>query len=329
MKWVESVLCGGSAIKLLEDDADTMVSEVFKMCRLPPKHRRFPGPDCVALSRSRLLHIVNTGYVICEKSDGERCMLVCKTVKGHNMVLLVTRKLDVYVVSPIDMVTKLYEGTVLDGELVFDNQTGRRIFLFFDAVVVAGVHVGCDSSLQARLQSACDGLKEYTPKPHDMLQIRIKVFHPVTDIKTFVEKHYDAACSRYDTDGVILTPTHMAYGHPGTNPHLYKLKFGRSNTIDFIVRGKDRRDLCVAQTIGDKRVESVVARLGASHYYEDGDVVECRQDEHGAWQPERLRTDKTTPNDIVTYKRTLQCIRESLSLEDIQRVVDGQNLTGH
>jgi hypothetical protein len=242
------------------------------------------------------------------------------------MVLLITRKLDVYIVSPIEMVTKLYDGMVLDGELIFDNQTGRRVFLFFDAVVVAGVHVGNDISLQTRLQTACDGLAGYTPKPNDMLQIRIKVFHPISDIKTFVEKHYDAVCSQYDTDGVILTPTHKAYGHPGTNTHLYKLKFGRANTIDFIVRGKDKRDLCVAQTVADKRVESVVARLDSSHYYEDGDIVECRQNENGSWQPQRLRTDKTTPNDIVTYKRTLQCIRESLSLEDIQRAVDAQNL---
>jgi hypothetical protein len=112
------------------------------------------------------------------------------------------------------------------------------------------------------------------------------------------------------TDGLVFTPVPDPI-RMGTHETLFKWKPRDRITIDFLVR--NGRELFV-QDRGTEYKEAELHR-GQGSPYPDGSILECGYGDLG-WEVEKIRTDKTYPNNRRTYFRTLVNIRENIQLAE-------------
>jgi hypothetical protein len=105
----------------------------------------FPGPQPISIEYKHFPVLKGGEYVVCEKTDGERHMMVATTFEGKSKCLFVNRAFDMFEVK-INLNKKAYEGTILDGEL-YDNT-----LMVYDALLVCGEPVG-HLNLYGRLQA--------------------------------------------------------------------------------------------------------------------------------------------------------------------------------
>lgn len=142
--------------------------EEYDASRYLGEQPELPGPMAVSMSR-RLLGTVAAqldNYVVCEKSDGERAMLLCLPAAGSRpaAAYLLTRSFDVLAIARGEEYADLLCGplpagagggsvsqggpTLLDGELLLrDNDAGSgtdasAVYMIFDAITVRGRAVG-------------------------------------------------------------------------------------------------------------------------------------------------------------------------------------------
>ena len=200
---------------------------------------------------------------------------------------------------------------MLDGELVLNKATGVTQYCVFDAVTLCGSFVGAlpYSKRLTYLRLCLDGQEALAcGKP---FQLRLKNCFSAHDAwKTFMEQYTCVVPSLYDTDGLIFTPESAPYVH-GRHMGQYKWKPCKSNTVDFQVglSGKllvlergSLREVCMLHP--DDAPSAVV-----------GSIVECMMTS-GAWRVCHVRSDKTSPNDFLTYQRTLVNIEEDIQLQE-------------
>lgn len=286
---------------------------------------RFPGPNPVSLDTSHFPTLRAAPYFVCEKTDGVRYALFCKAlvVDGERvkMVALVDRAMTAYVLPLRHVPTAMFQGSLLDGELAWNKVDRRWDFLVFDAVCVSGVPTYA-MDLRGRMDAVHRVLKVLTTATtraargagatDDPVRVRAKTYWTTANFGDF-ESHVRTV--PYDTDGAILTPARdpVVYGrHTG----LFKLKGGSQHTVDFLV-APDGRGLMVYDAGRHARVD----RLRDAHPpVAPGTIVECARDLEGPWYVVRVRTDKTTANDMFTYQKTLVNMEERLELGDVRRV---------
>jgi hypothetical protein len=124
----------------------------------------------------------------------------------------------------------------------------------------------------------------------------------------------------YATDGFILTPNRDGPPGPGTAPNIYKLK--TCHTLDFLWNAGqlwfgEAEEMLPASYFG---LSYDAAQLRAVPF---GTIVEMapQQDKDGNVVMLHLfltRPDKNTANSFVTVQRTLQSVRDNVTLECIQ-----------
>lgn len=100
-----------------------------------------PSPNPISLERKHMQLLKNRvqDYVVAEKSDGVRYLLILGRDRFNQHTpfsVMVNRRLQIYQI-PVDAKPEYYEGSVFDGELVIETVTHmnhtRQIFLVFDA----------------------------------------------------------------------------------------------------------------------------------------------------------------------------------------------------
>lgn len=277
---------------------------------------KFPGPNPVSLDTSHFPTLAAEPYYACEKTDGVRMLLVCCRHAGVNLVALVDRAMTWYL-FPLQLVPKaMYQGTLLDGELAWNKATKAWEYLVFDAVTVSAIPV-TSCTLPQRLAAVHRALQgKYKPVAQDPALLRIKTFVPCSKPDD-VSSHLCRAKLTYDVDGLILTPARapVVYGrHNG----MFKLKFGSRHTVDFLV-APNGKDLLVF----DAGQHTAVGRLSGCAYLKPGCIAECvphSTADFAEWDVVTVRTDKTTANDMFTYRKTLLNMREKLDWDKVKRV---------
>jgi len=248
----------------------------------------FPGPQPISIERMHFALLKQQPYVVCEKTDGVRHMLVCLEIDGRKMCGLVDRSFKVTWTT-----LTVPRDTVLDGELM-DN-----VYYVYDAIRIKGEDVR-GLPLTERLSKATSMVKMILRQPK--LQVKVKSMIPLNQVATIrlSEK----------SDGLIFTPVNEPI-RMGTHETLFKWKPRHLITIDFLV--KDGRDLYIQ----NRRVAELTYRFAP---YADGTIVECDYRETG-WTPVKVRTDKTYPNNRRTFDRTIINLRENIQLEEFYNVV--------
>lgn len=281
------------------------------------KALRFPGPNPVSLDTGHFSTLRAHRYYACEKTDGVRFLLVCCTVPAAGtgetlkVCALLDRAMTVYL-APLRHVPKaMFQGSLLDGELVWNRADERWDYLVFDAVCVSGVPVMTEG-LRGRLEAVHAVLGLYAADPRDPFVVRVKSFIGSGNLATDLDDHMALVAAKYDVDGIILTPAAdpVVYGrHNG----MFKVKFDARHTVDFMVGG-DGLQLLVFD--GGRHVP--VGRLSAPAA--PGCIAECALAGGDTWDLVLVRTDKTTANDMFTYRKTLLNMKEALTLDDVKRV---------
>ena len=295
---------------------------------------KFPGPLPVSLERADVPKVRTEDYVACEKTDGTRFALVCVMQSGLKIAALVGRGGDVSLLPLRHVPKAMFQGTVLDGELAFEkpgvtHPDGRFVFVIFDAVAVSGVAVG-HMTLYERLRAVKVALSHHRADPKDPATLEIKSYVSMR-APMLVRSHLDAQSARFDVDGIVFTPCADPVRF-GRHRGLFKLK--SKHTVDFLVGRTGRGPAFLggpALMVYDhqSRVNTVVGVLAKSatngsmnEYPPEGTVVECTHsaggdERYGEWNLVAVRADKTTANDLETYRRTMFNMRENMCLDDV------------
>jgi hypothetical protein len=236
-------------------------------------------------------------------------------IDGVHLGVVFDRTLTPYLFPMYYTPRALYQGTLLDGELVYDKVEKTWVFLCFDALNIAGVPV-FHLPFTKRLEALTLSLKFYKPSPSDPGMIRPKMFLPfIREVEPAFLTHLETMAQRYDVDGVIFMPEHDRVMY-GRHDNLLKLKTAHS--IDFLVKGgklyiydeNTRRNKLIGMPTGPD------ARLAT-----EGAIVECTLDPSSKktelWTVLGVRTDKTTSNNKFTFDKTLLNMHQALTFHDV------------
>lgn len=285
-----------------------------------PGPPRYAGPNPVSLERSSLQKLAAAsggGTLVwgAEKTDGVRAMLMACTLGGVKVCVAWTRKLSCHLVALKGFSNVGFQGTVLDGEIVHNRQTGQMEFLVFDAVVAGGCGVQ-QRPFSGRIRAAQLILKQYKPCEGDPMKVKVKSFLPLnggmfSSLRSLLVEQSRA----YNCDGIIFMPEHQPVVF-GRNELLLKWKM--HHTLDFLVG--DRGELSAYDT--QTRAPRCVGKLvGPSP--PPGSIAECELVETGLWRLVEVRHDKSRANDTQTLTRTMTNILEAITLDQIEAVVCG------
>lgn len=266
----------------------------------------FPGPQPVSIERKHFRHF-KRNYVVCEKSDGVRHVLVAFMFQDTKMCIMMNRALDITIV-PLSLPRDAYKGTILDGELV------GNLFLVYDAVYSCGTSV-VHMDLIARLQSVGPIVAGILKLKTNPVSVRMKTFFNMKDLEEFYTKYLPTL--EYKTDGLVFTPVDEPV-RSGTHETLFKWKPRDQNTVDFLVKKKDTRWAIYVQERGTMYFQGDL--FEPQDWITDGCIAECQYIHSRGWKPVGLRTDKVHPNNRRTFYNTLTNIKEDIKWEEFLKV---------
>jgi len=260
---------------------------------------RFPGPQPVSIERRHFPLLKSQAYVVCEKTDGVRYMLVCPP--GSKESYLVNRNFETKLVS----LAGFPKDTILDGELVTTKDT-RELFMVHDAVRVKGFDL-MNEPLSTRLGFAINAVKSIIKSKKDPFEVRVKTMLPLGSIQELPALD----SFEYETDGIVMTPINEPI-RMGTHETMFKWKPHHRITVDFMI--KKGNELWVQ----DRGVPFLEAELHIQNQrpdIRDGSIVECGYGELG-WFVEKVRTDKNYANNRRTYYNTCTNLRENIEFNE-------------
>lgn len=254
---------------------------------------RFPGPQPISIERKHFAVLQSQSYVVCEKTDGVRHMLVCyEDANGKKLCALVDRAFHVTYTT-----LTVPRDTILDGELL------DSVYYVYDAIRIKGEDLR-NKKLTERLAKARAVVKMILKQPQ--LQVKVKDMVPLAQVSTIQLSE--------KSDGLIFTPVNEPI-RIGTHETLFKWKPHHHITIDFLV--KNGKDLYIQDRQAGLRKEAELHL--STRPYKDGTIIECDYRKLG-WFPVKERPDKTYPNNRRTFDRTIVNLRENIKLEEFYQL---------
>ncbi|EAN32635.1 mRNA capping enzyme catalytic domain protein [Theileria parva strain Muguga] len=231
------------------ENKDRVLRKVRELCGW--SRPSFPGSQPTSLCRESISLLLRNDYVVCEKSDGVRALLL----SASGSIFLIGRLEEVHEIKmklPVrGNLSQSQQLTLLDGEVVMDeniedNSVSYR-YLCYDGICIQRKSLN-KMNLMERLAFVYThvivplrmaGIYSSTPnKPtdgtdnseaYDKLEIYLKDFFDITQIK-----HINNISVKlpHISDGLIFTPVNIPYS-PGTCKSLLKWKPPHLNTVDF------------------------------------------------------------------------------------------------
>jgi len=281
----------------------------------------FPGPQPISIERKHFPILKSAEYVVCEKTDGERHMMVALTFEGKPRCVFVNRAFDMIEVK-INLNKKAYQGTILDGEL-YENT-----LMVYDSVLVNGELVA-HQNLDERLAAAEEMMKFIIYMKSDKYRLKMKTFHMMKDFEYFMDNYLPTVTQ--NMDGLVFTPVYDPI-RLGTHETMFKWKPLEKNTVDFLMKREPSRETpgckpgpmawrLYVQEKGKMYFESEIPqnRIPDEAWFEDGAIVECRYvtwESPMWWQPLKRRRDKKHPNNRRTFYRTIVNIKEDIKMKE-------------
>ena len=281
----------------------------------------FPGPQPISIEHKHFPVLKGAEYLVCEKTDGERYMMVALTYDGKRKCVFVNRAFNMFEV-PINLKKSAYDGTILDGELYDDT------LMVYDAVWVNGESVW-NRNLNERLDAARSVMKSIIYMKSDQYRLKCKTFHQMRDFGKFMDEYLPTVQQKID--GLVFTPVNEPI-RIGTHETMFKWKPQEKNTVDFLMKREPSRETpgfkpgapawrLYVQEKGKLFFESEIPfnRMDDEPWFEDGAIVECKYitwESPMWWRPIKRRTDKTYPNNRRTFYRTIVNIKENIQMKE-------------
>jgi len=282
----------------------------------------FPGCQPISIEREHFGILEKNNYVVCEKTDGTRYMMIALQFGTQRVCVFINRALEMFV-APLNFRMAVFKGTILEGEL-YNNE-----FMIYDCLMTCGEVVGNQSFLE-RLDHCEKTVKKTMVLKKDSITLKVKTFHLHRDFREFMDKYLPKV--KQEIDGLIFTPIDQPI-RIGTHNTMFKWKPRNKNTIDFLVKKGPTAETpgCVPgayvwrlyiQDRGKHIFESSlpVEKMSDYKWLKGGDIVECMYVdwENGPvwWKPIKKRSDKTFPNSRRTFYRTLVNIKENINMKE-------------
>jgi hypothetical protein len=173
-------------------------------------------------------------------------------------------------------------------------------------------------TLTERLAAAASAMKMILRTKKDKYGVKVKKMYPLAEIQKVLDAEYP-----YETDGLVFTPVEEPV-RMGTHETMFKWKPREKITIDFMVkhtgkyidRGHAGHEPVMDLYIADRDKLNPVTIFNPLVQYKDlgmyeDKIVECAYGDSG-WYFVKLRPDKTYPNNLRTFERTLVNIKEDI-----------------
>lgn len=297
------------------------------------------SPSCnpVSLSRAALPTLRENPYLIALKSDGVRytLFLTLRPDGVSPVALMVDRARTMHEVEMLAPEAYFREGTVLEGELVWEQpmQT-RMVFHVFDAVCVKGECL-LSHPFEARLAAAtrCVKWSEELASAADDIESRVIEtdsmclvhFDPILGLKPkrFVDRVHaprlwaERGEAEHRVDGIVLQRADVPYTM-GTADDGSVFKWKEHSTIDLTGPSDDLRaaDGPLTSHVGTRRVEVVPSRvIGAKGVVTEYHVAV--DDARVVLFATRHRTDKGDANGLRVVHATVRDVVDALTPEEI------------
>jgi hypothetical protein len=292
------------------------------------ENNMFPGSQPVAIEKKDLIILKKKEYVVCEKTDGERIILIIINIDNKPMCFTINRKNEYFYVA-LSLKKEVFEGTIFDGELI-KNKNDEMTYIIHDCLSYNGRNF---MNLNHRLRYAAGIdfiVKRYLHKKNDFFKIKTKLFYnfihasdKTGGIKT-TWKHIQETTENC-IDGLIFTPIYekIILGRQNT---LFKWK--EFNTIDLLVKSYKEKINLYFHKNGNKLFKSfdkdsdnysiIVNYFSENSLDLKGNIIiEFKYSiKNEIFTPYRIRNDKDKPNGEITVINTLKNIKESIILED-------------
>ncbi|EEE51857.1 hypothetical protein OsJ_33380 [Oryza sativa Japonica Group] len=237
----------------------------------------------------------------------------------------------------LEMPPGLHEMTLIDGEMIIDTvpDSGlKRRYLAYDLMALDAVsktklpfserwRLLEDEIIRPRYYEKKQfesGVKSNPMYKYDMelFSVRRKDFWLLSTV-TKLLKEFIPSLS-HDADGLIFQGWDDPYV-TRTHEGLLKWKYPSMNSVDFLFEvGGDNRQLVFLYERGKKKLMdgSRIAFPNEDPSSISGRIVECSWNkEEGCWVCMRIRSDKSTPNDINTYRKVMRSITDNITEEKL------------
>lgn len=290
----------------------------------------FPAPQPVSLERRDLYKLCDFEYLVCAKSDGMRFLLVCYSGKAF----MVDRAFKFYQVKLNFDNNKLYNcddftdklGGIFDGELV-QNKQGKWQYVIHDCIDIHGLDIS-RNMFPMRNNEIIRFISDIWINTGSEFRITSKQFFNFNQLgllnRLILENKLD-----HKTDGLIFTPKNKRVGSH-TQYDLFKWKPRELHTFDFKINIHDEgvtafvnknsvHEAYASAPKGSKEEEIFIHGLTENcPDFVNNSIVECDYDEHlDTYKPIKLRLDKTHPNSLFTVKKTLNNIKENITVDEL------------
>lgn len=300
---------------------------------------RFPGTlaSNIVLDDLEYLKLSRDKYKIFWKTDGTRGLLLFTKWNSNHIAIFINRALDFYSIPIQTLGTELYEDTILDGELI-QNNNQEFDFQVFDCLWSQN-NCLLDKKYSERINHFSNFI---LPKIKSCNCFKIVKKNYVQNIDEFKSNFHNQIQSKnlitcnnlnYKTDGLILLDVDAPY-ICGQNRFLFKWKLASDNTVDFSVKlnEKDSKTLCIELYLWNKNLQFFesykIEKLEAlksewlSWIYalkiHDNVIIECKLDSiNNIWIPLKLRIDKDIPNNTQVYNYSVLALKENIQQQTL------------
>ncbi|KAM7271796.1 hypothetical protein ACFE04_031010 [Oxalis oulophora] len=308
---------------------------------------QFPGSHPVSLNSENLQLLRQRYYYATWKADGTRYMMLI-TMDG---CYLVDRSFNFRRVQmrfpcrntndPKGYAEKTHHFTLLDGEMVIDtvpnSQKQERRYLIYDMMALNYVSLVerpfyerwklIDREvLQPRnfeRQNIYQIRNPYYKYDLEPFRVRRKDFWLLSTVNKLL-KEFISRLS-HEADGLIFQGWDDPYV-PRTHEGLLKWKYASMNSVDFLfeIDADGRNQLYLFERGKKKLMDGNRVVFGDEEpSLFSGKIVECAwNSDEEVWTYMRTRTDKTTPNDINTYRKVLRSIKDNITEEILLKDID-------
>uniref|UniRef100_A0A0D9XQE2 mRNA guanylyltransferase n=1 Tax=Leersia perrieri TaxID=77586 RepID=A0A0D9XQE2_9ORYZ len=328
----------GDAVPYDQQDALRIVC--YRLLEMHPVrgHAQFPGSHPVSLNSENLQLLRQRYYFATWKADGTRYMMLimrdgCFLIDRNFCFRRVQMRF-----PHRNLNDGLHEMTLIDGEMIIDTvpDSGlKRRYLAYDLMALDAVsktklpfserwRLLEDEIIRPRYYEKKQfesGAKSNPMYKYDMelFSVRRKDFWLLSTV-TKLLKEFIPSLS-HDADGLIFQGWDDPYV-TRTHEGLLKWKYPEMNSVDFLFEvGGDNRQLVFLYERGKKKLMDG-SRIAFPNEEDpssvSGRIVECSWNkEESCWVCMRIRSDKSTPNDINTYRKVMRSITDNITEEKL------------
>ncbi|XP_065191969.1 mRNA-capping enzyme-like [Sycon ciliatum] len=306
---------GLESVMSVTENVEELQARLCELCRATSPNLIFPGAQPVSLDRDTIKYFEKKPYRVSWKADGTRYLMM---ILGPTQVYLFDRKMMIYHVPQVAFPGRAsphVKDTVVDGELVFDNEGGRKVprFLMYDFVTFQGHDIGKLSHPDRQ-----NAIRHELLKPRDEAERAGRLNKSKEPFRTRIKEFWDIERTEstvfekiipllnHPNDGLIFSPAMDPY-KLYTNHDVLKWKPPELNSIDFQLKiVKENRLGELPTRVGELHVLGHDMRVSTIKLTKElkvlhNAIIECCID-NGQWSFMRTREDKDKPNSYTTYE---------------------------